>query len=82
MLAKAKVLKAGAEYEAFQGPDYQPGVSAETSGAVDLWLGVVTIPPGKRTKAHVHERHESAFYMSSLPRFPSAARRSRGICVC
>jgi len=65
MQAKAKVLKAGAEYEAFQGPDYQPGVSAETSGAVDLWLGVVTIPPGKRTKAHVHERHESAFYMLS-----------------
>ena len=65
MQTKAKVLKAGAEYEALQGPDYQPGVSAETSGAVDLWLGVVTIPPGKRTKAHVHERHESAFYMLS-----------------
>lgn len=61
----AKVLNAGAGYQASQGPDYQPGVSAENAGALDLWLGVVTIPPGKRTKAHVHERHESAFYMLS-----------------
>jgi uncharacterized RmlC-like cupin family protein len=65
MQAIAKVLKSGPEYEALQGPDYQPGVSAETSGALELWLGVVTLPPGKRTKAHVHERHESAFYMLS-----------------
>ena len=26
---------------------------------------MATIPPGKRTKAHVHERHETAFYMLS-----------------
>ena len=48
-----------------QGSDYLPGVSAETVGAEALWLGIVTIPPGGRTKAHVHARHKSAFYMMS-----------------
>lgn len=52
-------------YRAEQGSEYLPGVSAETVGAEALWLGIVTIPPGGRTGAHVHARHESAFYMMS-----------------
>jgi uncharacterized RmlC-like cupin family protein len=62
---KASVVQGSAQYRAEQGSDYQPGVSAETVGAEALWLGIVTIPPGQRTKAHVHARHESAFYMMS-----------------
>jgi uncharacterized RmlC-like cupin family protein len=62
---KAVVVKGGAAYRAEQGSDYLPGISSETVGATALWLGVVTLPPGQRTKAHVHERHETAFYMLS-----------------
>lgn len=62
---KAVVVKGGVAYRAEQGSDYLPGISSETVGARALWLGVVTMPPGKRTKAHVHERHETAFYMLS-----------------
>jgi uncharacterized RmlC-like cupin family protein len=62
---KASVVQGSAGYRAEQGSDYEPGVSAETVGAEALWLGIVTIPPGGRTKAHVHARHESAFYMMS-----------------
>ena len=62
---KASVVQGGAGYRAEQGSDYAPGVSAETVGAEALWLGIVTIPPGGRTKAHVHASHESAFYMMS-----------------
>ncbi|TIW40300.1 MAG: cupin domain-containing protein [Mesorhizobium sp.] len=62
---KAMVVKGGAAYRAAQGSDYLPGISSETVGAMALWLGIVTLPPGQRTKAHVHERHESAFYMLS-----------------
>jgi uncharacterized RmlC-like cupin family protein len=47
-----------------QGSRYAPGVSAETTGAAELFLGTVTLPPGERTRAHVHE-HESAHYMLS-----------------
>ena len=55
------VVRAGERYRGKQGLDYTPGVSAETVGARALWLGSVTLPPGGRTRAHIHERHESAF---------------------
>jgi uncharacterized RmlC-like cupin family protein len=60
------VVGPGKTYEGKQGPNYSPGVSAESVGSRALWLGSVTLPPGGgRTKAHVHEHHESAFYMLS-----------------
>ncbi len=62
---RGQVVKGGNGYRAEQGSDYLPGVSAESVGAKALWLGIATIPPGQRTKAHVHERHETAFYMLS-----------------
>lgn len=62
---RASVVQGGTAYRSEQGPDYRPGISAESVGAGVLWLGVVTIPPGGRTRAHVHARHESAFYMLS-----------------
>jgi uncharacterized RmlC-like cupin family protein len=62
---KASVVKSGAGYRAEQGSDYEPGVSAETVGSKTLWLGMISLPPGKRTRAHVHEYHETALYMVS-----------------
>ena len=61
----ARVVKGSAPYASAQGTVYAPGISAETVGATSLFVGVVTLPPGQRTKAHVHARHESAFYMLS-----------------
>ena len=52
-------------YKSQQGSLYTPAISAETVGAKSLFFGVVTIPPGERTKAHVHQFHESAFYVLS-----------------
>ena len=62
---KAWVVEGGKAYRAEQGSDYAPGVSAESVGAKALWLGIVTLPAGQRTKAHVHAHHETAFYMLS-----------------
>jgi uncharacterized RmlC-like cupin family protein len=59
------VVKGSASYESQQGPTYAPGVSAETVGAKAVFLGVVTMEPGARTKSHIHAVHESAFYMVS-----------------
>jgi uncharacterized RmlC-like cupin family protein len=60
------VVRGGELYRGKQGLDYTPGVSAQTVGSRALWLGSVTLPPaGGRTKAHIHEQHESAFYMIS-----------------
>ena len=60
------VVRAGELYQGKQGPNYTPGVSAETVGSQALWLGSVALPPrGGRTKAHMHENHESALYLMS-----------------
>lgn len=59
------VVRGSQPYTSAQGSRYAPGVSAETSGATALFLGLVTLPAGRRTKAHVHARHESAHYMLS-----------------
>ena len=48
-----------------QGSVYSSGVSAETTGAAELWLGIISLPPGKRTAAHHHAAHETALYMMS-----------------
>jgi uncharacterized RmlC-like cupin family protein len=60
-----RVVRPGDAYAGKQGLDYTPGVSAETVRSQGLWLGSVVIPPGGRTKAHVHDHHESAFYLIS-----------------
>lgn len=59
------VVHGAAPYKSRQGTLYAAGISAETVGAESLFLGLVTLPPGERTRAHVHERHESAFYLLS-----------------
>jgi len=60
-----RVVSGSQPYLSNQGSVYTPGISAETVGAEVLFLGLVTLPPGERTKAHIHERHESAFYLLS-----------------
>ncbi|HEX4893833.1 MAG TPA: cupin domain-containing protein [Hyphomicrobiaceae bacterium] len=62
---RARVVRGSLAYHAEQGSDYEPGISSETVGAKALWLGIAKIQPGHRTKAHVHTRHETAFYMLS-----------------
>ena len=61
--AVACVVSGAAPYQSEQGSVYAPGVSAETVGARSVFLGQVTLAPGQRTRAHVHEHHESAFYV-------------------
>lgn len=60
-----RVVRGSESYQSIQGSIYAPGISAETVGAKGLFLGMVTIPPEGRTKAHIHEHHESAFYLVS-----------------
>jgi uncharacterized RmlC-like cupin family protein len=62
---KASVVRAGAKYRSEQGSDYEPGISAEMVGSKVLFLGIITLPAGARTRAHVHEWHETALYLLS-----------------
>jgi uncharacterized RmlC-like cupin family protein len=59
------VVHGSSSYVSKQGSVYAPGISAETVGSEVVFLGMVTLPPEGRTKAHFHEHHESAFYLMS-----------------
>ena len=61
-----RVLRAGeTSYEGKQGFRYRAGVSAETVGSKGICLMMLTIQPGERAKAHLHENHETAIYILS-----------------
>jgi uncharacterized RmlC-like cupin family protein len=59
------VISVGEMYRGKQGLDYVPAVSAENVGSTGLWFGSLTVPPGGRTTAHLHESHETAIFMIS-----------------
>ena len=59
------VLKANAPYVGKQGFTYAPAVSAQTVGAHGLHMQLITMPPGAKAKAHMHESHETAIYVLS-----------------
>ena len=58
-------MKPGAAYGGRQGLSYFEGIAAETVGATGICMHLLTIPPGARAKAHLHESHETAIYVLS-----------------
>lgn len=60
-----RVVRASESYVGRQGLKYTTAISSETVGAQALCLGTVTLPAGGRMKAHVHDGHESAYFMIS-----------------
>ena len=60
-----RVIRSVDEYQGKQGPSYAGGITAESVGSQAIWLGMVTMPPGSRTRAHLHDGHETAFYVLS-----------------
>lgn len=60
-----RLFRPGETYAGRQGFDYAAGISAETAGARGICMHLLTIPPGGRAKAHLHESHETAIYMLS-----------------
>ena len=63
--AECRQVQAGATFVGKQGLTYAVGISAETVGAKAIHMQLVTIPPGARAKAHMHEAHETAIYALS-----------------
>lgn len=59
-----RVFRPGAEtYAGKQGFNYAAGISAESAGSHGICMHLLTIAPGDRAKAHLHESHETAIYM-------------------
>jgi uncharacterized RmlC-like cupin family protein len=59
------VIRAEDTYAGKQGLTYFCGIAAETVGSKGLCMHLLTIPPGARARAHLHENHETAIYMLS-----------------
>lgn len=58
-----KVIRPGATYEGKQAFTYFAGISAENCGAQGICMHLLTIQPGQRARAHLHEAHETAIYV-------------------
>ncbi|WP_439542730.1 cupin domain-containing protein [Hyphomicrobium sp.] len=58
-----RVVRADETYAGKQGLTYFCGIAAETVGSKGICMHLLTIPPGARAKAHLHENHETAIYI-------------------
>ncbi len=58
-----RVIRPESTYDGKQGLTYFCGVAAETVGSKGICMHLLTIPPGARAKAHLHENHETAIYI-------------------
>lgn len=59
------VMRAGETYKGKQAFTYFAGISSANSSAQGICMHLLTIPPGGRAKAHLHENHETAIYVLS-----------------
>ena len=60
-----QVVSPSNTYDGKQGFSYFEGLSAESVGSQAICMHLLTIPPGGRAKAHLHENHETAIYVLS-----------------
>jgi uncharacterized RmlC-like cupin family protein len=63
--ASCAVVRAAPSEVGVTGLVYAAGLSAETVGSRALCLQLVTIAPGARGTAHLHDQHESGIYVVS-----------------
>ncbi|MGO4436595.1 cupin domain-containing protein [Rhizobium sp. RAF56] len=60
-----RIVRPAGTYAGKQGLSYFEGIAAETVGSTGICMHLLTIPPGGRAKAHLHEAHETAVYVLS-----------------
>jgi uncharacterized RmlC-like cupin family protein len=60
MQSRCRLVRPLKTYAGKQGFDYFEGVASETTDAREICMHLLTIPPGGRAKAHMHEHHETA----------------------
>lgn len=62
---RCRLIRPAGRFDGKQGFGYIEGVSAQSVGAAGLCMHLLTIPPGGRARAHLHDRHETAIYVLS-----------------
>ena len=61
--SSCRLIRPADTYDGKQGLTYFCGIAAETVGSKGICMHLLTIPPGGRAKAHMHESHETAIYV-------------------
>lgn len=62
---RCQLVRPNGGYGGKQGFSYIEGISAESVGATGICMHLLTIPPGGRARAHMHDAHETAIYVLS-----------------
>ncbi|MBO0905525.1 cupin domain-containing protein [Jiella sonneratiae] len=63
--ADCRLIRPASTYDGKQGFSYFEGIARQTAGSTGICMHLLTIPPGGRAKAHLHESHETAIYVIS-----------------
>lgn len=63
--SECKLIRPAVPYDGKQGFSYLEGISAESCGARGIAMMLLTVPPGGRAKAHMHDTHETAVFVLS-----------------
>ncbi|HET6321737.1 MAG TPA: cupin domain-containing protein [Hyphomicrobium sp.] len=58
-----RLIRPSDTYDGKQGLTYFAGIASQTVGSQAICMHLLTIPPGGRAKAHMHESHETAIYI-------------------
>ena len=58
-----QVIRPEKTYDGLQGFRYFEGISKQNVGSSGICMHLLTIPPGGRAKAHLHENHETTIYV-------------------
>ncbi len=74
-----QTVRAAEQFEGKQALPYAPGISAESVGAQNIHLQILTIPAGARGKAHKHEGTKPLSTSSAAQRVPGTAKASKNI---
>jgi uncharacterized RmlC-like cupin family protein len=64
-LPECKLIRPAIPYDGKQGFSYLEGICKENSGSNGIAMMLLTVPPGGRAKAHMHEGHETAIFVLS-----------------
>jgi uncharacterized RmlC-like cupin family protein len=58
-----KVIRSSNTYKGLQGFNYFEGITAQNVGSQAICMHLLTIPPGGKARAHMHEKHETTIYV-------------------
>ena len=64
-LPECKLIRPAIPYDGKQGFSYLEGICRENSGSKGIAMMLLTVPPGGRAKAHMHDGHETAIFVLS-----------------